>query len=117
MAYSESLEFHIFKSVRAVVNKYLVFTDDEELDKDLDDLIDDNPVEEDPEDDGDSGSGNDGEQTGGEKRQHSDYGEDLEDEDYDLIEENLGIRVKRKVGRLVRSSRLDVVSSIENVAW
>jgi len=99
MAYSESFEFHIFKSVRALLStNILSFTDDEELDKDLDDLIDDNPVEEDPEDDGDSGSGNDEEQTGGEKRKHSDYEEDLEDEDYDLIEENLGIRVKRKVG-------------------
>ena len=73
----------------------LLFADDEELDKDLDDLIDDNPVEQDAEE-GDSGE--EGGQTGGEKRQHSDYEEDLEDEDYDLLEENLGIRVKRKVG-------------------
>ena len=34
-----------------------------------------------------------------EKRKHenSDVEEDLEDDDYDLIEENLGIKVKRKV--------------------
>lgn len=60
------------------------------MDKDLEDLIDDNPIE-------DESSGSDGE--GGEKRKHeeSDLEEDLEDEDYDLIKENLGIEVKRKV--------------------
>jgi len=39
------------------------------------------------------------ESEGGEKRKHEDSdGDDmLEDDDYDLIEENLGIKVKRKV--------------------
>ena len=71
--------------------------DGEELDKDLEDLIDDNPIE-------DDGSGSsDGE--GGEKRKHddSDLEEDLSDEDYDLIKENLGIEVKRKV-RIIQSN-------------
>ena len=68
------------------------------MDKDLEDLIDDNPIE----DDGSESSGSDGE--GGEKRKHddSDLEEDLSDEDYDLIKENLGIEVKRKVRMNVR---------------
>ena len=39
----------------------------------------------------------DEEERGGEKRKHESEEEDdqLEDEDYDLIEENLGIKVKR----------------------
>ena len=73
--------------------------DGEELDKDLEDLIDDNPIE----DDGSESSGSDGE--GGEKRKHddSDLEEDLSDEDYDLIKENLGIEVKRKVSISIQS--------------
>ncbi len=73
-----------------ISNKLLIFCKDEEgLDKDLDDLIDDNPVEE-------EGEESEGE---GEKRKHEDseLEEDLSDEDYDLIEENLGIKVSRKV--------------------
>ena len=62
----------------------------------MEDLIDDNPIE-------DEGSGSSGsEDEGGEKRKHddSDLEEDLSDEDYDLIKENLGIEVKRKVRML-----------------
>ena len=57
--------------------------------EDLKDLIDDNP-EADEESEGE-----------GDKRKHEDseLEEDLSDDDYDLIEENLGIKVKRKVGR------------------
>ena len=65
----------------------------------MEDLIDDNPIE----DDGSESSGSDGE--GGEKRKHddSDLEEDLSDEDYDLIKENLGIEVKRKVSTSIQS--------------
>ena len=76
---------------------YLSKAEGEELDGDLDDLIDDNPVEEDGPDEVDSGD-EEGDDAGAEKKhRHSDYEEDLEDEDYDLLEENLGIKVKRKV--------------------
>ncbi len=65
----------------------------EELDKDLEGLIDDNPIEE------GSSSGSEDEE-GGEKRKRddeSDLEEDLEDDDYDLIKENTGFEVKRNV--------------------
>lgn len=69
------------------------FIDDEErLREELKDLIDDAPIEE---------SGSDGEDSdasaGPKKRKKSDDELDdrLEDEDYDLIEENLGVKVAR----------------------
>lgn len=51
-------------------------------------INEDDEVEEDGEEEG-----------GGEKRKHESEEEDdqLEDEDYDLIEENLGIKVKRVI--------------------
>lgn len=60
------------------------------------DLIDDAPIEED-ESDGDSDTSIKG---AGTKRKKSDDEDDelddrLEDEDYDLIEENLGVKVER----------------------
>lgn len=69
-----------------------VSTDDEErLREELKDLIDDRPIEE--------SEGEDSDGSGGEKRKHSDeeYDDRLEDEDYDLIEENLGVKVERRV--------------------
>lgn len=66
--------------------------DEERLREELKDLIDDAPIEE---------SGSDGEDSdasaGPKKRKKSDDELDdrLEDEDYDLIEENLGVKVKR----------------------
>ena len=64
-------------------------SDGEELDQDLEDLIDDNPdVEQEAEEEEDG------------KRKHEDDSEleeDLEDEDYALLEENLGFKMKRKV--------------------
>lgn len=59
-------------------------------------MIDDNPIEEDS--DGDSDTSNIG--GGAAKRKKSDDEDDelddrLEDEDYDLIEENLGVKVER----------------------
>lgn len=72
---------------------FLFCTDDEErLREELKDLIDDAPIEE---------SGSDGEDSdasvGPKKRKKSDDELDdrLEDEDYDLIEENLGVKVAR----------------------
>lgn len=66
--------------------------DEEKLREELQDLIDDNPIDE--ESDGDSeGSG------GSKKRKKSDdedFDDRLEDEDYDLIEENLGVKVERR---------------------
>ena len=66
----------------------LLTTEGEDLDQDLEDLIDDREVVDDEDDDNDEESG---------KRAHEDseLEEDLEDEDYDLIEENLGIKVKK----------------------
>lgn len=68
-----------------------LYTDDEDrLREELKDLIDDEPIEE---------SGSDGEDSdaGPKKRKKSDDELDdrLEEEDYDLIEENLGVKVAR----------------------
>lgn len=54
-------------------------------------MIDDNPIEE--------SEGEDSDASGREKRKKSDDELDdrLEDEDYDLIEENLGVKVERRV--------------------
>jgi len=65
------------------------FSDDGEV---VNDLIDDNPIEEDDSEDESDGSG-------GRKRKKSDDEDELsdrlEDDDYDLIEENLGVKVQR----------------------
>ena len=63
------------------------------MNQDLPDLINDD-VEEEGSNDEDGSVHSVGE--GGKRRhQDSDIDEDLEDEDYDLIEENLGVRVDR----------------------
>lgn len=70
--------------------------DDEKLREELKDLIDDNPIEED-ESEGEDSDGS----RGSKKRKKSDdedFDDRLEDEDYDLLEENLGVKVERKVG-------------------
>lgn len=57
------------------------------------DLIDDRPIEESDGEDSDASGGS-------KKRKKSDdeeYDDRLEDEDYDLIEENLGVKVERRV--------------------
>lgn len=69
---------------------YLV-DDEDQLREELKDLIDDNPIEESEGEDSD-GSGHH------KKRKQSDdedFDDRLEDEDYDLIEENLGVRLER----------------------
>lgn len=57
-------------------------------------MIDDNPIDE--------SEGEDSDGSHGEKRKKSDeeYDDRLEDEDYDLIEENLGVKVERRVSFL-----------------
>ncbi|KAM7309648.1 transcription elongation factor SPT6 [Ixodes scapularis] len=61
--------------------------DDERLREEMKDLI--NDEEEEVEEDSD-------EDVGKKKRRHDDFDDNLEDEDYDLIEENLGVKVQRK---------------------
>lgn len=69
--------------------------DDEKLREELKDLIDDNPIEEDESD------GEDSDASGGTKKRKKsddeDFDDRLEDDDYDLLEENLGVKVERKV--------------------
>lgn len=67
--------------------------DEDKIREELNDLIDDNPIEED-----DSSSESENEAPGGRKRKHADdddeLNDNLSDDDYDLLEENLGIKVK-----------------------
>ncbi|XP_066596697.1 transcription elongation factor SPT6 isoform X2 [Prorops nasuta] len=67
--------------------------DEEKIREELKDLIDDNPIEE--------SEGEDSDASGGSKKRKKsddeDYDDDrLEDEDYDLLEENLGVKLERK---------------------
>lgn len=60
-------------------------------------MIDDNPIEED-----DASDGEDSDASGNSKKRKKSDDDDelddrLEDEDYDLIEENLGVKVERRV--------------------
>lgn len=62
------------------------------MQEELKDLIDDTPIQE--------SEGEDSDASGGQKRKKSDdevSDDQLEDEDYDLIEENLGVKVERRV--------------------
>lgn len=71
---------------------YCLIDDEERLREELKDLIDDAPIEEDSEGEDSDGS------AGSKKRKKSDDDElddRLEDDDYDLIEENLGVKVQR----------------------
>ncbi|CAH1399960.1 unnamed protein product [Nezara viridula] len=72
--------------------------DEERLREELKDLIDDNPIEEESESDGSGSEEGSGEDRGGEKRKKhdEDFDDRLEDEDYDLLEENLGRKVERR---------------------
>ncbi|XP_064461195.1 transcription elongation factor SPT6-like [Ornithodoros turicata] len=62
--------------------------DDERLREEMKDLI--NDEEEEVDDDSDNEVGKK------KRRHHDDFDDNLEDEDYDLIEENLGVKVQRK---------------------
>ena len=61
------------------------FCSGEDLDQDLEGLIDDNPVEE------------DGEDEVGKDSEESELDDELEDDEIDLLEENLGIKIDRSV--------------------
>ncbi|KAG8195803.1 hypothetical protein JTE90_004806 [Oedothorax gibbosus] len=68
--------------------------DEEKCREEMKDLINDDEEEEEEEDKDNSDS--DDEVGKKKKRQHEDYDDGLEDEDYDLLEENLGVKVQRK---------------------
>ncbi|CAL1273727.1 unnamed protein product [Larinioides sclopetarius] len=65
--------------------------DDEKLREEMKDLINDDEEEED-----DDKEDSDDEIGRKRKKRHEDYDDGLEDEDYDLLEENLGVKVQRK---------------------
>ncbi|XP_023303515.2 transcription elongation factor SPT6 [Lucilia cuprina] len=68
--------------------------DDERLREELKDLIDDNPIEE-----GSDGEDSDVSNSSKKRKKHEDdddLDDRLEDDDYDLIEENLGVKVERR---------------------
>lgn len=56
-------------------------------------MIDDNPIEEDSEGDNSDDSG----RRKRKSRSDDELDDRLEDDDYDLLEENLGVKVQRKV--------------------
>lgn len=60
----------------------------------VNDLIDDNPIEEDDSDD----DGSDGSRKRKKSDDEDELSDRLEDDDYDLIEENLGVKVQRVRG-------------------
>lgn len=71
----------------------IIIDDEDKIQEELKDLIDDNPIEEDES----SSSESEAKESGGKKRKrHNDDELDdrLSEEDFDLIEENLGIKVK-----------------------
>lgn len=78
--------------------------DEDKIREELKDLIDDNPIE-DEESESDGESGGSGDERGGEKRKHheDDFDDNLEDEDYDLLEENLGHKIERRVSRILEN--------------
>ncbi|KAG8224517.1 hypothetical protein J437_LFUL004208 [Ladona fulva] len=68
--------------------------DEERIREELKDLIDDNPIEESDGDDSDGSGGSKKRKKGSDDE--DDFDDRLEDEDYDLIEENLGVKVERR---------------------
>lgn len=54
-------------------------------------MIDDNPIEE------SDGSGDESDGSKKRKKSDDDFDDRLEEDDYDLIEENLGVKVERRV--------------------
>ncbi|XP_018043694.1 PREDICTED: transcription elongation factor SPT6 isoform X1 [Atta colombica] len=66
--------------------------DEDQLREELKDLIDDNPIEE---SEGEDSDGSDHHKKR-KKSDDEDFDDRLEDEDYDLIEENLGVKLERK---------------------
>lgn len=84
------LYISIFFILGITDNNCIFEIDEERMQEELQDLIDDNPIEESDGSDSDSPS---------KKRRRSveDLDDRLEDDDYELIEENLGVKVQRKV--------------------
>ena len=85
--------------------------DEEAMREEMKDLIDDNPIDEEGDDDSSSSDGDGSGDEGGEGRgarkrsREDDLDDGLEDDDYDLIEENLGVKVSRvSAGRRIRSA-------------
>nr|XP_031850226.1 transcription elongation factor SPT6-like [Nomia melanderi] len=66
--------------------------EDDDEDGEVDGLIDDNPIDE---NDGEDSDGSDDSRKR-KKSDDEDFDDRLEDEDYDLLEENLGVKVERK---------------------
>lgn len=85
---------------------FLFVADDERrLQEELQDLIDDNPVEED--------SGGESDTSRKRKKSDDELDDRFEDEDYDLIEENLGVKVERvsyfRRGKFTPASRVHLM--------
>lgn len=80
--------------------------DEERLREELKDLIDDNPIEE-----GTDGEDSDTSNTSKKRKKHEDDDLDdrLEDDDYDLIEENLGVKVERRVSTLLHTCLYNII--------
>lgn len=86
------------KRVKAVDSSEEEEDDEDRLREELKDLIDDAPIDESDGEDTDASGGS-------KKRKKSDdeeYDDRLEDEDYDLIEENLGVKVERRKFKRLR---------------
>lgn len=69
----------------------MLLDDEEKIREELKDLIDDNPIEE------SDGSGDESDGSKKRKKSDDDFDDRLEEDDYDLIEENLGVKVERRV--------------------
>jgi transcription elongation factor SPT6 len=67
---------------------FIIETDEETLRKEIGDLINDEEEEDD--------DGSEEEEVHSKRRRDEDEDQDLEDDDYALLEENLGVRVERK---------------------
>ncbi|KAJ8674975.1 hypothetical protein QAD02_010761 [Eretmocerus hayati] len=67
--------------------------DEEKLREELKDLIDDNPIDEESDGEDSDASGNSRKRK---KSDDEDFDDRLDEEDYDVLEENLGVKVERK---------------------
>ncbi|KAJ8923462.1 hypothetical protein NQ315_002021 [Exocentrus adspersus] len=93
----EELEPHERKKAKAVQDSSEEEEDDDEerLREELKDLIDDNPIDE-------SDAESDASEKNAKKSDDEDLDDRLEDEDYDLLEENLGVKVERRKFKRLR---------------
>ena len=72
------------------MNQILTDDDEEKLREELKDLIDDAPIEEERD-----GEDSDASRQSKKEKSDDEFDDRLEDDDYDLIEENLGVKVDR----------------------